>query len=238
VLTYVYLGVPFGKNGTIFSKYISKVTAKLESNLKMLYATGTTWSPKLRIMLVKTFVFSQLDYCMGIYSRIAVEEDLKPLEDLYNKVIQWCLSSAIPTYMDRSITGFGPFSYLADCRQAGLARHLESLAPHNPVVPILASHNAIWNPRSLSPRVKQHPWFTEYSGLPKKPKFKQFLRNKFHSCFPNSILHSYITKSSRRPNNMDTLLLWAEPTERALFLDWRLNRACFRLGYCTVCTKK
>lgn len=242
----IYLGTPITYKGTLWFSLLKNQIESANKCLKFLFATATKFTPYIKMLLTKTFVLSQFNYCGGILglnlelkqlttsNDSSLNEILQSLSDLDDQILLFIFntrttfSENVLRYMTLMPQIQDYLLYLRETFQVTIHK----LDPSNPWNQMIAPSGSILSTGNLLQRISTPtPVYKRYLAI-KESSTGHYMSFKDHlkSIYKNSlkgrdgILHHYVLEKSRNgPLNPDNLLKLKNDVLRSSLIDWRRN---------------
>ncbi|GAA5875001.1 hypothetical protein JCM1840_007172 [Sporobolomyces johnsonii] len=159
LLSFRYLGIPCSATSLDYFALVDEKVSSLERSLRALQAVGTTWPPRTRLTLLKTFSLSHLDFggailhlALTLFPSLSARA-LDQLTAVHNSATR-CVTGLSWRWGDPlagSLTGLPPPTLRLQQLALGLALHISEADPANPTFVTLSHFQSNVHPSILLP---------------------------------------------------------------------------------------
>jgi hypothetical protein len=228
--SYKYLGCPHTGKGIDWRLYL---TSKLEQQERLLMGfmnARRTWPWPTRLIIYKTFIYSTMQYAMGLWALWLDRQEKKVKKEFIKRIEKvHRLSLEFITFKGErsinvlsSITDIGTVEYRLAAAKASLARHVDGLNPENPLYQYIRRPKLLPERDYVLSSINGSKLYRRYvqqgGGI-----WKEFLQAERFQDYLTSdgVLQHYVLPSGRTLNGHDQLLRYENPSPCVL---WRIGR--------------
>lgn len=259
VSSYKYLGIELTTEGIDWPRYWDRVLTKAEKLIKFMFSQSTpNWSHSSRLALVKTFILSLTNYCLGIYAHwIKLKrttnthlEAINRINELYDTCIEFVFGFKTPKSLLESMTNIKNIDNQMELARASTTNHVHKLASENPLMRTRrhltdnANATLMWGNKMLSSKCFEDRNYSEWRIYCRQVNgedettmtLKRFIvRKQDEELVRKSTLVSYISSNSRtQSGRLDCALFIKDVDIRIRAIRWRTNRILYK-RFCTIC---
>lgn len=239
--SYKYLGLPMTSRGVNWSEHMSNSLEKSKSIFNSVKVESAIWSPRVRMIIYKTFIRSAGEYCVALSWLSMTGTDnlptiLEEYEEFHDTICSWICTRQKTTKIAQNLTGLGTYSLRWRFLLASLTFNLQGMHPGNLLNIMKQDINALsglGNRRFILKKLFFNKYFLRWMRR-KRESRNGFSWTRFYSELfaedqlnRNKLMEAYISKEARGKWEIDEIIKTDKVEISKWGLLWRMNRFCY-----------